>query len=101
MSSIKLPNEVARLLAGRLRDRRIEHNWSREELSRRSGVTIASIRRFETTSEISLTRFLKLCFTLHALVDFQNLLKPSPPTTIAQIESQLKQKKRQRARRKS
>ena len=67
MISIKTPDDIAKILAARLRQRRLDNNWTREELSQRSGVTVASIRRFESTAEISLNRLLQLCFTLHVL----------------------------------
>ncbi len=79
---------------------RLKNNWSREELSQRSGVTTASIRRFETTAEISLERLLQMCFTLHAMDGFENLLITPEPTSIAEIEKMIKTKIRKRARRK-
>ena len=89
------------MLAERLRERRLAYNWSREELSQRSGVTVASIRRFETNAEISLGRLLQLCMILHALDDFERVLAPLEPTSIAAIEKALQKKKRKRARRKT
>ena len=100
MLTIKSPNDIAKLLALRLKQRRLDYNWSREELSSRSDVTVASIRRFETKAEISLSRLLQLCFVLHAMDDFENILAPAKLTSIAQLEKNMKKKKRQRARRK-
>ena len=100
MLSIKSPVDIAKLLAKRLRQCRLDNNWSREELSARSGVTVASIRRFESTAEISLGRLLQLSFTLHALDDFENLLQTPEPTSISQIEKNLSKQTRKRARRK-
>lgn len=101
MLSIKSPNDVAQLLAERLRQRRLEQNWTREELAKRSGVAIASIRRFETTYQISLQRLLQLSFTLHLINSFENLLLAPPPTSLAELEKNYAKKSRQRARRKS
>lgn len=101
MLSINMPGDIAALLAKRLRQCRLDHNWSREELSQRSGVTVASIRRFESKGEISLTRLLQLCFTLHALDGFENVLLTAEPTSIAEIEKDLRKKVRKRARRRS
>ncbi len=101
MLSINSPNDIAKLLSKRLRQRRLGFNWSREELSQRSGVTVASIRRFEATAEISLERLLQLCFTLRALDSFEKLLLEPEPVSIAQIEKNLIKKERKRARRKS
>jgi len=101
MLSINSPGEVAQLLAERLRQRRLANNWGREELSRRSGVTVASIRRFETQAEISLGRLLQLCMTLRVLEDFEHVLAAPEPRSIAEIEKSIKKKKRQRARKKA
>ena len=101
MLSIKTPAEVAELLAERLRQRRLDLNWSREELSQRSGVTVASIRRFENTSEVSLARLLQLCMVLGSLDDFDQVLAASKTPSIAELKRQQKKRKRLRARRKS
>ena len=85
MLTINSPGDIARLLADRLKQRRLDYNWSREELFSRSGVTVASIRRFENKAEISLNRLLQLCFVLHAMDDFENVLLPPKLTSIAQL----------------
>lgn len=101
MLSIKTPSEVASILASRLKQRRLTYNWTREELSQRSGVTVASIRRFESQSAISLHHLLLLCMTLRALDDFDDVLKAPTPKSIKEIEKSLGEKPRQRARKKS
>lgn len=100
MLSIKLPNDIAEMLANRLRQRRLEHNWTREELAARSGVTVASIRRFETTYQITLQRLLQLSFTLHLIDSFENLLIAPPALSLAELEKNYQLKTRKRARRK-
>ncbi len=47
--------------------------FSREELSKLSNVSYASIRRFEDTGEISFTSLLELAKSLNTLDDFDNL----------------------------
>ena len=96
MLTIKTPDEVAKELADRLRSLRLENNWSREELARRSGVTLASLRRFETTGKISLDRLLTLAFVLHKLDGFSQLLKPSTVKSIAELEKRSHTRKRGR-----
>lgn len=46
---------------------------SQEELARRSGVSFGSVKRFESTAEISLTSLLKIALVLESEDDF-NLL---------------------------
>lgn len=53
-------------VAKREKQRRKERKLSRQELSERSGVTVASLRRFEETGEIS---FRSLVLLLKALGD--------------------------------
>ncbi len=49
---------------------------SRQDLSKQSGVSYASIRRFEETGEIAFTSLLKLAQALKCLDDFDNLFQP-------------------------
>ncbi len=60
----KTPYKLSVLLSERIRKRRKELKFSQEELSRRSGVSLGSLKRFETQHEISLKSFLCLVFTL-------------------------------------
>ena len=99
MLSIKTPEEVALELANRLRTCRLDLNWSREELSRRSGVTVASIRRFETTGEIALKRLLILAFVLHKLDDFSDIMTARGAIkTLAELEKKSHTRKRGRGK---
>ena len=50
---------------------------SQRELSERSGVAYASIRKFESTGIISLESLLKMCEALKRLADFESILLPS------------------------
>ena len=51
---------------------------SQKQLATRSGVSYASIRRFENTGEISLTSLLKIARVLDCLDDFKDLFKSFP-----------------------
>ena len=61
MISISTPYDSQQELASSLRMRRKGRRHSRREASVRSGVPEATIRRFETTGEISLRQLLMLC----------------------------------------
>jgi transcriptional regulator with XRE-family HTH domain len=56
---------------------RKQEQLSQRELSKRSGVAYASIRKFESTGIISLESLLKICETLKRLTDFESILLPS------------------------
>ena len=57
---ISNPNEIARQIAARVRERRLELDLTQEGMAARSGVKFATYRRFEQTGEISLKGLLKL-----------------------------------------
>lgn len=57
----------------RVRNKRKMMKLSQEELAKRSGVSFGSIKRFESTSEISLTSLLKIAIVLESEEDFNSL----------------------------
>lgn len=62
-------------LANREKKRRKKLKISQKELSEKSGVTYASIRRFESTGEISLSSLLKIANALGYLSDFEKVFQ--------------------------
>ena len=70
----------------RAKKKRKQLKISQKELSEKSGVTYASIRRFEVTGEISLTSLLKIAHALDALKDFENLFKGQVITSLKDYE---------------
>jgi transcriptional regulator with XRE-family HTH domain len=60
-------------LVERFKQRRKENGLTQKQLSKRSGVSYASIRRFETTGDISLNALLKISDACHCLEDFNEL----------------------------
>ncbi len=57
----------------RVKQRRKECKLTQQGLAKKSGVSYASIRRFESTGEISFTSLLKIANVLNALADFNML----------------------------
>jgi len=66
-------NNVKENLIKRFKKRRKELGFSQKVLAMRSGVSYASIRRFESSCEISLSSLLKLADALGTLDEFNNL----------------------------
>lgn len=64
-------------IANRLRRRRLDAGWSQAELSERSGVPLGTLKRFESTGQISLDTLLRLARPLGALHEFDALF-PEP-----------------------
>jgi len=71
------PKEIMILLSKNIRALRKQEKMSQRELSDRSGVAYASIRKFESTGIISLESLLKICETLNHLSDFKSILLPN------------------------
>ena len=67
------PTEIAKGIADRLRKRRLEMNLTQKTLAKRAGVSLGSLKRFESTSEISLKHLLLIAVVLDATEEFGNL----------------------------
>lgn len=62
-------------LVNRFIKRRKEMKLTQKELAKRSGVSYASIRRFETSGEISFKSLLRLANAIEYLEDFEEVFK--------------------------
>jgi HTH-type transcriptional regulator/antitoxin HipB len=87
---LKTPGEVADSLAARLKELRLMKKWKRATLATRSGVTEASLKRFEQSGKISLDHFLKLISALGRLDEAGELLNPPAAQPIKDLESMQK-----------
>lgn len=81
---LKTVQEVQTGIAGRFKARRLAMNLTQRELAVRSGVTWASLKRFERQGLIALESLLKLALVLDCLDDFDRLAAESPPIPAAQ-----------------
>lgn len=73
-------------LVERVKKKRKQMKLSQKLLSQKSGVTYASIRRFETTGDISLSSLLKIAHALDSLKDFEGLFKGQTITNLKDYE---------------
>ena len=69
----KLPSDVLKEVADKHRKLRKRAKLSQSELAERSGVSLGSIKRFESTGQIAFESLLKLAFLLDCLDDFKDL----------------------------
>ncbi|MEG0217975.1 MAG: helix-turn-helix transcriptional regulator [Raoultibacter sp.] len=69
----KTPPEIAGELAQNVRARRKEAHLSQLALAKKSGVSLGSLKRFESTGEISLFSLLKIAIALDCEDDFTQL----------------------------
>ncbi len=96
--SLETPETVSRTLADRVKALRLARGWKQITLADRSGVSLASLRRFEESGRVSLQSLLRLAFALNRLDDFAALLQPPPASSLAELEAAEKRPARQRGR---
>ncbi len=77
-----LPKDLASRLGERSKARRLSLNLTRETLSRRSGVPVPTIRKFETTGMLGLVSLMHLAEAMNCLDDFAQLFPPRVPLTM-------------------
>lgn len=66
-------------IAGNIRNRRLAMGFTQQGLAKRSGVSLATLRKFEQKGIISLESFLKLAMVLEALEDVVEATEPPAP----------------------
>ena len=86
------PHEVEKLLADRFKSLRLQARYKRTTLAKRAGVTVASLKRFETTGQVSLKNLLRLAYALDRLSEFTKLLETSQATSLTELRAQLGEK---------
>lgn len=72
----KVPSDILVLIAQNVVALRKEKGWTQQELSEKSDVSYGSIKRFETSGQISLESLLKIVESLRRLSEFENILLP-------------------------
>ncbi len=83
----KTPHEIAKSLADRIKLQRKKLKISQENLAQKSGVSLGSIKRFETKCEISLQSFIKIAIALDLDNDIENLFTTKTYTSINEVIS--------------
>ncbi|HWB55058.1 MAG TPA: helix-turn-helix transcriptional regulator [Tepidisphaeraceae bacterium] len=93
------PLAAQKLMAERARTVRVSLGLKQSTLAQRAGVTLPTLRRFEQTGEVSLKYLMRICHALGRLGEFENLLRPPPAATLAELEKQTSQPQRKRGSR--
>ena len=96
--ALQTPEQVSTALAARAKELRLAKGWKQATLAERSGVTLASLRRFETSGRVSLQNLLKLAFALSRLDDFDALFHKPRASSLAELEAHEKSPRRKRGR---
>ena len=81
----KTPNEIAKSLAEKIKQQRKKLKISQENLAQKSGVSLGSIKRFETKYEISLNSFIKIAIALDLDEDFESIFTVKTYTSIDEV----------------
>ncbi len=101
MLSITTPQKQLLSIRDNFKERRLDIGYTQHTLSERSGVSLGSIKRFESTGAISLNSLLKLSLILECIDDFSSIalakIDSSRPVSIEALQKA--SRKRQRGNR--
>ena len=81
----KTPNDIAKELVERIKQHRKKVKISQVLLSTKSGVSLGSIKRFESKYEISLNSFIKILIALNLEQDLENLFTQKNYNSINEV----------------
>ncbi len=88
LPNLLTPLETQRLLSSRLKTLRLIAGYKRTTLAQRTGVSESSLKRFETSGEISLKNLLRLSHGLNKLQEFSSLFEPPEAETLAELKAE-------------
>ena len=77
--------ELDKKMADRLRNIRKRRRISQEKLAQMSGVSLGSVKRFETTGQISLTSLTKIAMALDIADELRELFTKVPYRNIQEV----------------
>ena len=98
---LKTPQEIRLGIAAKAQAKRLALNMSQKDLAVRSGVSLGSVKRFETTGEISLASLLAIALILNDLEAFSGLFNPPRTENLFKPESPAPRKRAGRKRHES
>ena len=97
--NLQTPREIQHILRQRIKRLRLINEWTQAELAERAGITLASLKRFESTGKISLERLSQIALALGRLNDLMQLFEEPEIMTLSDIKKLTK--KRRRGKRKT
>ncbi len=81
----KTPNDIAKELIEKIKQHRKKLKMSQARLATKSGVSLGSIKRFESKYEISLNSFIKILIALNLEQDLENLFTQKSYNSIDEV----------------
>ena len=79
------PNDIAKELVEKIKQHRKKLKISQTQLAAKSGVSLGSIKRFESKYEISLNSFIKILIALNLEQDLENLFTQKGYNSIYEV----------------
>jgi len=97
--NLHTPREIQVILSQRVKRLRLINEWTQVELAERAGITLASLKRFESTGKISLDRLSQIALALGRLTELMQLFQEPEIKRLSDIKKLTKN--RQRGKRKT
>lgn len=99
MLSLYKPSDLLRAFGNFVRTARLSRNVTREDLSRQSGVGVATLARLESSGVCSTENLAKVLVALGSVDALMEALTPPAPASIAELRAATQAPPRKRARR--
>ena len=93
------PDTILKKIAERVKERRLERNFTQKAFAKRAGVGYDVYRKFENTGEITLRNFVLCVITLDNVDSFMELLSKKHYQSIDELLKTEEIKKRKRGSR--
>lgn len=94
----KTPDTILLQIAGRVKERRLEKNWTQKFVASKAGIPLATYRRFEREGEVSLRGLVMVAIAIEMESDFETLFATKSYQSIDELIESNEQKQRKRAR---
>ena len=85
LSQLRYPTEIAKEVGARVKVKRKKRKLTQIELSERAGLSLASLKRFEQTGEISFVSLIKIAMVLDELEEFDELFARKEYQSIQEV----------------
>mgnify|MGYP001618384390 CR=1 FL=1 len=92
------PQEIAKQIALRVREKRLMLNLTQQALATKAGVSLGSLKRFENKYEISLQHLLLLAVVLQSSEEFSQLFSHTSYQSVDEVVIRKKISVRKRGR---
>ena len=96
---IKTPDVINKGIAERVKERRLENNFTQRAFAKRAGVGYDAYRKFENTGEITLQKLVLCAIALDATDEFSKLFSTKSYQSIDELLEKKVTKRKQRGSR--